>query len=119
MMTTSVRAGRDADPAAADLPDAGDDPVGGRVGLLAPGEQPILLELAAGVEEELETVADEELALLLELVAILDVALLDPGPLLEVPLFACAHPTLRTRDGVSPDDDDEDAVAVARPADHR
>src|SRR3989304_1118238 len=48
-----VVVGHDADTAAADLPDAGDDPVGGRVGLLAPGEQPVLLAPAAGGGEGL------------------------------------------------------------------
>ena len=62
--------------AAADRAHAGDDAVGGRVGLLAAREEQVLLELGAGIEEEPEAVADEELALRPELVAVLDVPLL-------------------------------------------
>src|SRR5204862_4749741 len=95
------------------------DRVRRRVPLLRAREEPVPLDVGAGVEEELQAVADEELAFLAKLLAVLRVALLDPGPLLEVSLLACAHPTLRSRVGVAPHDDDERTVTVARPADNR
>src|SRR5437899_12668744 len=58
--------GHDADGAAADSPDPRDDAVGRCVGLLGAREEPVLLELGAGVEEELQSVPDEELAFLPE-----------------------------------------------------
>src|SRR6266545_3104050 len=81
----------DADRPAADPPAPGDPAIGGGVGLGRAGEQPVLLELGAGVEQELQSIADEELAFLAELVAILRVALLDPGSLPAVALLARAH----------------------------
>src|SRR3989442_1207095 len=69
-----------------------DPPADGVVtGLGGGGEQPVLLEVAAGIEEELQPVTDEELALRAKLVAVLRVALLDPGALLAVALLARAH----------------------------
>ena len=82
-----VVVGHDAHGAAAHAADAGHDAVGRRVGLLVAGEQPVLLELAAGIEEELEAVADEELALGAQLVAVAGVALLDARALLMVAVF--------------------------------
>src|SRR5712691_8614227 len=72
-------------------PHPGHDTVGRRVDLLVAGEQPVLLELAAGVEQQLEAVADEELALRAQLVAVADVALLDTRALLVVAVLALAH----------------------------
>src|SRR2546428_562588 len=69
-------------------PDAGDPAVGGSVGLGRAREQPVLLERGARVEEELEAVTDEQLALFTELVAVLRVALLDPSAFLEVAVLA-------------------------------
>ena len=46
----------------------------------------------AGIEQKLEAIADEELALLLELGAVLDVALLDAGALLPVALARSRGP---------------------------
>ena len=66
-------------------------PSAGVSGSVGAGEQPVLLELGAGIEEELEPVADEELALRAELVAVPGVALLDPRALLAVALLARAH----------------------------
>ena len=86
-----VVVGHDADGATADRADAGDDAVRGRIRLGGAGEQPVLLEIGAGIEEELEPVAHEELALRAELVAVPGVALLDPGALLAVALLARAH----------------------------
>src|SRR4029453_783068 len=86
-----VVVGHDADGTASDRADAGDNAVGGRVGLDIAGEQPVLLELGAGIEEELEPVAHEELALGPKLVAVAGVALLDPGAFLAVALLARAH----------------------------
>jgi hypothetical protein len=94
-----VVVGHDADGAAAHRAHAGDDAVGGRVRLLVSGEQEVFLELGAGIEQEAETVADEELALVLQLVAVLEVALLDAGPLAEVALLG--HRAL-SRDSDSP-----------------
>ena len=45
-----------------------------------------------GIEEELEAIADEELAFVLQLVAVLDVALLDAGALAEVALLSHGGP---------------------------
>jgi len=86
-----VVVGHDADRPPPDLPNPGDHAVGGGVGLGGAGEQPVLLEVAAGIEEELQPVTDEELALRAKLVAVLRVALLDPGALLAVALLARAH----------------------------
>src|SRR5207249_6273196 len=82
-----VVVGHDADGAAADSPDPRDDAVGRRVGLLGAREEPVLLEPGAGVEEERQSVPDDELAFLPQLLAVLRVALLDPGPLLELPFL--------------------------------
>src|SRR5205823_13034119 len=109
-----VVVGHAAGGAAADPPDARDDAVGRRVGLLGSREQPVLLELGAGIEEELQAIPDEQLALLPELLAVLRVALLDSSPLLEVPLLTLAHGRLPSR--VGPDDEDQDPIAVARAA---
>jgi hypothetical protein len=86
-----VVVGHDADGTGPDRADAGDNAVGGRVGLDIASEQPVLLELGAGIEEELEPVAHEELALGPKLVAVAGVALLDPGAFLAVALLARAH----------------------------
>src|SRR5436309_1323752 len=75
---------------------AGGSAVGGRVGLLVSGEEEVLLELGGRVEEELETIADEELALVLQLVAVLDVALLDAGALAKVALLTHGRPPPRS-----------------------
>ena len=72
-------------------PDPGDDAVGGRVGLLVAREEQVLLELGARIEQKLEAVADEELALVPELVAVLGVALLDARAFLVVAIFTLAH----------------------------
>ena len=69
--------GHDADRPPEDRPDARDDAVGRRLRLLGAGEEPVLLELGAGIEQEAQAVADEELALRPELVAVLGVPLLD------------------------------------------
>src|SRR5882762_2303124 len=58
-----VVVGHDADGAATHPADAGHDAVRRRVGLLVAGEEEILLEPGSAVEEELEAIADEELAL--------------------------------------------------------
>src|SRR4030095_15031448 len=86
-----VVVGHDADGTAADRAAAGEHAGGGRVGLGIAGEQPVLLELGARIEEELEPVAHEELALGAELVAIAGMALLDSGTFLAVAFFARAH----------------------------
>src|SRR3989441_10599080 len=86
-----VVVGHDADGLAADLADSGDDAVGRRVRFLVAREEPVLLELGARVEEQLETIADEHLAFGPELVAVLRVALLDAGALGVIALFALAH----------------------------
>src|SRR5215470_6669563 len=86
-----VVVGHDADGAATHATDTGDDAVGRCVGLLRAREQPVFLEVTPGIEQALEPLADEELALGLELVAILDVPLLDAGPFLLVALLARAH----------------------------
>ena len=71
---------------------ARDHAVGGRVGLGGAGEEPVLLELGAGVEEEAEAVADEELALRPELVAVPDVPLPDArDPSRQAPLAHARH----------------------------
>src|SRR5262249_50250609 len=54
-------------------------------------EEPVLLELGAGIEEQLEAIAHEELALGPQLLAVLDVALLDPRALLVVAILPLAH----------------------------
>jgi hypothetical protein len=72
-----VVVGHHADGAAADRAHARHHAVGGRVRLLVAGEEEVLLELGAGVEQESEAVADEELPLFLQLVAVLEVTLLD------------------------------------------
>src|SRR5439155_17769596 len=74
------------------------------------------------VEEELQAIADEELALVLQLFAVLDVALLDAGALPEVVLLTHGRPpprSLRRGRGnrIGPDDEDEHTGAVARTAD--
>ena len=74
-----------------DRPHAGDDAVGGRVGLLVAREEEVLLELRARIQQQLQPVADEELALVPELVAVLDVALLDARAFLVVAIFTLAH----------------------------
>ena len=72
--------------------DARDHAVGGQVGLGGAGEEPVLLELGAGVEEEAEALADEELAFRPELVAVLDVPLPDARDLVpEAPLAHARH----------------------------
>src|SRR5207245_6911008 len=63
--------------------------------------------------------AGGELAFLAELLAVLRGALRDPGRPREGSRLACAHPTLRSRVGVAPHDDDERTGTVARPADNR
>ena len=84
--------GHDADRPAQDRAHAGDDAVGGHLGLGGAGEEPVLLELGAGIEEEAEAVADEELALRPELVAVLDVPLPDARDLVaEAPLAHARH----------------------------
>src|SRR5207247_5916498 len=117
---------------------AGHDAVGRGVGLLVAREEEVLLELRAGIEQQLQPVPDEELAFLLQLLAILDVPLLDAGALLEVPLLAhalgprhrgllkpasCTASRSRTVTsvvagviGIGPEDDDRHAVAVVLPA---
>src|SRR2546422_492294 len=92
-----VVVGHDADGLAADLADAGDHAVGRRVGLLVAREEPVLLELAARIEQQLQPIAHEHLALGLELVAVLDVPLLDARPLGVIALFALAHGALIVR----------------------
>ena len=72
----------------ADAAHASHHPISGRIRFLRASEEPVLLERGAGVEQELQAVADEELALLAQLVPVLDVALLDARPLGEVALFA-------------------------------
>ena len=54
-------------------------------------EEEVLLELAAGIQEQLQSVADEELAFGPELVTILGVALLDARAFLVVAIFTLAH----------------------------
>src|SRR5262249_57674714 len=76
---------------AANLADTGDHPVGGGVALLIAREQPVLLELGARIEQELEAVPHEHLAFGAQLVAILRVALLDARALGVITLFALAH----------------------------
>jgi hypothetical protein len=76
---------------AAHASDAGDDPVGRRVGFLVAGEQPVLLQRGTGIQQQLEPVADEELALGAELVAVPRVALLDARAFLEVAFLTLAH----------------------------
>ena len=83
--------GHDADGAATHTPHAGDDTVGGRVGLLAAREEPVFLQLRTRIEQELEPVAYEQLALGTQLVAIARVSLLDPRALLEVAFLTLAH----------------------------
>ncbi len=90
-----VVVGHHAHRAAADRAHPGDHAVGGGVRLLVAREEEILLELGAGIQEQLQAVADEELAFVLELLAVLDVALLDAGPFLPVALLA--HAGLRGR----------------------
>ena len=104
--------------------DAGDDAVGRRIGLLVAREEEVLLELGSRVEEELQAVADEELALVLQLVPVLDVALLDAGALAEVALLSHGRPPPDhfaggAAIGIGPEDDDEHADAVAWTADDR
>ena len=70
---------------------AGHDAVGRGVSLLVTREEEVFLERRAGIEEELQPIADEELAFFLELLPILDVSLLDAGTLLEVSLLAHAR----------------------------
>ena len=93
-----VVVGHDAHGTPADHADAGDHAVGRRVGLVGAREEPVLLELGARIEKELQPVADEELAFLAELVAVLRVTLLDPRALLEVAIFARAHRRLPITD---------------------
>src|SRR5439155_876961 len=57
-----VVVGHDAHGLAADLADARHDAVGGRLRLLVAREEPILLELRAGIEQQLEAIAHEHLA---------------------------------------------------------
>src|SRR5262249_114676 len=83
-----VVVGHDAHRPAAHRPHAGDDAISGRVGLLVAREKKVLLELRAGIEQKLESLANEELAFFPELLPILDVPLLDTSALLKVPLFA-------------------------------
>src|SRR6266436_1018722 len=78
--------GHDADRAAADPADAGHHTVRGSIGLLVAREEEVFLELGPGIEEQVEAIADEELAFFRELVAVLGVALLDACALLEVAL---------------------------------
>ena len=78
--------GHDADGAPPDTTHAGHHTVGGGVGFLIAREEEVFLELGPGIEEELEPVAYEELALLGQLGAVLGVALLDAGALSEVAL---------------------------------
>ena len=86
-----VVVGHDADGAAPHAADAGDDAVGRRVGLVRAREEEVLLELAARIEQQLQSVADEELAFGPELVTILGVALLDARAFLVVAIFTLAH----------------------------
>src|SRR5437660_1689271 len=86
-----VVVGHDAHGAAADFAESGDHAVRRRVGFVRAGEEPVLLELGARVEQELEPVPDEELALFAELLAVLRVALLDPRALAVVAVLAGAH----------------------------
>src|SRR4029453_16519456 len=119
-----VVVGHEADGPPAHGADAGDHAIGRRVGLLAPREQKVFLELGAGIEEELQAITDEELALGAQLLAILDVALLDPGPFRVIPGLAFTHEFTTERAGearepassgirIGPDDDDQHAVAEA------
>jgi hypothetical protein len=85
-----VVVGHDAHRAAADRSHPGDDAVGGGIHLLVAREEEVLLELGAGIQKKLQTVADEELAFVPELLAVLDVALLDAGAFLPVALLAHA-----------------------------
>src|SRR5262249_43780683 len=63
--------GHDRDRTAVDAPHAGDDAVGGEVGRLAVGEEPVLGEFAPRVEQELEPPPAEQLALLGVLLVVL------------------------------------------------
>src|SRR5215467_7085291 len=113
-----VVVGHDAHHAAAHPAHSSDHAVGGSVRLLAAREEEVLLELRSGVEEEAEAIADEELAFFLQLVAVLDVALLDASALSGVALLSHGGPpggSLRRGgdgDGIGPENDDEHARAV-------
>ena len=72
-----VVVGHDADGAPAHRSHARDDAIRRGVRLFGAREEPVLLELRARIEQEREPVADEELALGLQLVAVADVSLLD------------------------------------------
>src|SRR4029077_3030531 len=93
-----VVVGHDAYGTPADHADTGDDAVGRCIGLVGAREEPVFLELGARIEQELESIADEELSFLAELVAVLRVTLLDPRALLEVAFFARAHRRLPITD---------------------
>src|SRR5262249_57383642 len=92
--------------------------------LLAAREEEVLLELRSRVEEEAEAIADEELAFFLQLVAVLDVALLDASALSGVALLSHGGPpggSLRRGgdgDGIGPENDDEHAPAVTGASHH-
>ena len=76
-----VVVGHDADRPAEDGADAGHDAVGRGLGFLRASQAPVFLELGAGIEQELQAIADEELAFLAELVPVAEVPLLDPRDL--------------------------------------
>src|SRR5262249_55032380 len=86
-----VVVGHDADGAAAHAAHAGDDAIGRRVGLVGAREQPLLLQLGAGVQQELQSIPHEQLALGFQLVAVLGVALLDARAFGVVAIFTLAH----------------------------
>src|SRR5262249_22063656 len=85
-----VVVGHHTDGAAPDHADTGHDAISGRVRLLVAREQEVLLEIGAGIEQQLQSVADEQLAFLSKLVAILEVALFDARPLVAIALLAHA-----------------------------
>jgi hypothetical protein len=86
-----VVVGHDAHHATTHAAHAGHHAVGRRVGLTMAGEQPVLFQLGAGIEQQREAIADEELPLGAQLVTILRVPLLDPSAFLEVAIFTLAH----------------------------
>src|SRR4026208_1079574 len=83
-----VVVGHDRHGAAAHRPHPGDHAVGGRVRLLVAREEEVFLGFGPRVEEQLQAIANEELAFLLELVAVLDVPLLDAAALPPLPPLA-------------------------------
>src|SRR5262249_21157562 len=121
--------GHHADGPAEDRADSGDDAVGRRLGLAGAGEEPVLLELGPGVEQKIEPVADEELALGSELVAVLDVPLTDARALVpETPVAHARHGSTAVRRAparaaallfAGSDRDDQDARLVRQAADER